>query len=223
MRGVFHYLCIVIGNGTDDVVQTETPETKRDMINESKLNEFFPTTMTFGKYEIGLTNFRRNAGHDDSLPYQANVYVNGKRVGEVFNDGWGGISTIVPLNDKGQETIAEVEKYLAENKEKYPMGEPIGSVQLYYDSLDFVCDILAENCDNRKDIKKYYTKRMVCYNPKTKVICTVPYNGIGDRTIPQLLAESPQFRKLWEEGKAKREKEGMVVLNDYEIPKKKIA
>ena len=56
---------------------------------------------------IGLASVRENAVHDDSLPYQGTIFIHHgdsvpntyqrtyKKVGMVWNDGWGGPSNIV--------------------------------------------------------------------------------------------------------------------------------
>lgn len=38
----------------------------------------------------GLKGYRKTSGHDDSQPFVAKITLNGKVVGEAYNDGWGG-------------------------------------------------------------------------------------------------------------------------------------
>lgn len=38
----------------------------------------------------GIKGFKEVHGHDDSLPFEARITLNGKVVGEASNDGWGG-------------------------------------------------------------------------------------------------------------------------------------
>ena len=61
------------------------------------------------KIWVGLGNVRENYGHDDSLPYQADIFIHDadncpagdtsfKRIATIWNDGWGGDSNIEPLS-----------------------------------------------------------------------------------------------------------------------------
>lgn len=186
-------------------------------IDTTNLNKFFPTSIKLGKYEIELRNYKRVMGHDDSLPYQASLYVNGKRVADAFNDGWGGISTIRPTKGN-EELVGQVSDYLVEHGKEFPCEDKYFNLELYYDTLDFVCDTLAEHLESRKEIEKWGKKKMVIFDPETKNIATLSYNGLGSMTIPQALETMPKFRELWESGKQKRLNEGKLILNDYELP-----
>lgn len=185
-------------------------------IQNDKLNELFPTAMTFGDYKVELRNYRRNMGHDDSLPYQATLYINGKKVAEVTNDGWGGISNIRTLSDSGTKLYNEFYKFIKGHGKEYPAGEPLHGIQLYYDTTDFICDALAFNADTQKDARRHYKKRMVCYVPERQSVVTINFNGMGGATIPTLLEIHPQFQTLWEKTKKKYEDMGYIILNDYE-------
>ena len=44
--------------------------------------------------EISVRSVNQVMGHDDSIPYNARLCVNGETVGNIWNDGWGGMSQI---------------------------------------------------------------------------------------------------------------------------------
>lgn len=62
----------------------------------------------FGKYVVEMRNFREIEGHDDSLPYKAELFVNGKKIAECHNDGWGGDTMITPIDINLFNQVAEV-------------------------------------------------------------------------------------------------------------------
>lgn len=101
---------------------------------------------------VCLANLRENKGHDDCLPYQADVYVMEKtvvlvgtdkmkwptlkftKVASVWNDGWGGDSNVEVLNpDLVQKVQDECLKH-----QMYYNGSPFGQ----YD-LEALCDEMA--------------------------------------------------------------------------------
>ena len=76
--------------------------------------------------QLVLMNVRKVFGHDDSLPFNAEVYVrrnNGilTHVANAWNDGWGGETNIDPISKDVQplliEAECEVEKYIV------PLGQ----------------------------------------------------------------------------------------------------
>lgn len=94
------------------------------------------------KYTVRLKDFRIIDGHDDSLPYRADVLVNGVTVGTVLNDGWGGMSDFQPL-DKCIDLCAEFNEYGA-NYALYPEGEGDPYQQFVADLTITIWDL----CDN---------------------------------------------------------------------------
>ena len=104
---------------------------------------------------VGLSEVRENIGHDDSLPYQAIVFIgekansaqreiNFKKIGIVCNSGWGGNSEIRAVDDgDGREkNISHFERIKTEcSKHKaYYMGEPFTEY-----SIGLLFDLMAEN------------------------------------------------------------------------------
>ena len=94
---------------------------------------------------VCLANLRENKGHDDSLPYQADIYVMDRKaspdkkirftkVGSIWNDGWGGDSNLETISaDYIQKLRDEVAKH-----QMYYKGKPFGE----YD-LETLCDEMA--------------------------------------------------------------------------------
>lgn len=102
------------------------------------------------KIWVGLGNTRENMGHDDSLPYQADIFIMNednnpyghhtfKRIASIWNDGWGGESN-VELIARTTQNLNDI-KTLREECSKHQMywnGEP----QFTY-TLEDVCDSMA--------------------------------------------------------------------------------
>jgi len=99
---------------------------------------------------LGLSDIRENYGHDDSLPYQADVFVMDsdnqpegshafKRIGSIWNDGWGGDSNFTPLAQTiyFKDIIQKVREECAKHQ-MYWDGKPFAEF-----TLEDVCDTLA--------------------------------------------------------------------------------
>ena len=94
---------------------------------------------------LGLANCRENKGHDDSLPYQADIFFlkkeNGKvtksQIGSIWNDGWGGESDL-EYNPNSSDIIKKVSELCGKHK-MYYRGKAIAE----YDIVS-VCDVMAE-------------------------------------------------------------------------------
>jgi len=100
---------------------------------------------------LGMSGIRENMGHDDSLPYQAEVFICDKennpdgsigfqKIAEIWNDGWGGESNL-SLIDQRTRTKDYLKKVteLCEAHNMYWNGSIFGS----YKVTD-LCDIMAE-------------------------------------------------------------------------------
>lgn len=100
---------------------------------------------------IGLSGVRENMGHDDSLPYQAEVFIYDRennpdgsmafqKLGEIWNDGWGGESnfTLTDTRNRFKDYLKKVTE-LCELHYMYWKGSIIGSYK-----LTDLCDIMAE-------------------------------------------------------------------------------
>lgn len=116
---------------------------------------------------IGLSSIRENMGHDDSLPYQAEVFIYDKennpegsmafqKIGQVWNDGWGGPScfTLTDFRERTKEYQKKVTE-LCETHQMYWEGKPFGSYNLT-DLLDIMAECyLGVSAKARKNILQY--------------------------------------------------------------------
>lgn len=71
------------------------------MKNYSEIQGYYPNnnTVKLGGHEITLKNCKEQIGHDDSLPYSARLFIDGKIVCSLYNDGWGGETFITQVVD----------------------------------------------------------------------------------------------------------------------------
>lgn len=116
---------------------------------------------------IGMSGIRENMGHDDSLPYQAEVFIFDKennpegsmafqKFGEVWNDGWGGEScfTLTDQRNRFQDYLKKVTE-LCEAHQMYWEGKPFASYKLT-DLLDIMAECyLGVDSKARKNILLY--------------------------------------------------------------------
>ena len=77
---------------------------------------------------IKLMNVKEVYGHDDSLPFNADVYVLNRewdlpcltKVAQAWNDGWGGPTNVHSHLPKYNDLVEKLDQYLKENyKEEY--------------------------------------------------------------------------------------------------------
>lgn len=87
-----------------------------------------------------LTSFTELVGHDDSLPYQAELRINGCPLGICFNDGWGGMTEITAKSPI-------LVKRLNDELEECKWGSMGMEMSL---TLDFIADILAQTASLKK-------------------------------------------------------------------------
>lgn len=95
------------------------------------------TTMTFKGKTFSLINFRETMGHDDSLPYEGTLCIDGKPFADCWNDGWGGLTNFSIIDKElYQEALDAVDGETEYVKEyNYTLH-----IDLYY-----VADSLAYN------------------------------------------------------------------------------
>lgn len=201
-------------NPPDDRIDDTTMATKKPtIIPLNLLDTLFPTSIKVGSHEVEIRSFKETAGHDDSMPYQAKIHVDGKECAVVYNDGWGGESNIQGTKTEAYKVLNELEQHIHSHKEEFFMGEYEGH-KLYHSNLASICDTLAMNCGYRKDALKYENKRMVLFNSNTQSISTVSFKGMGRQTISDLMSTSHQFRTLWYDTVEKYKAKGYTILND---------
>lgn len=154
----------------------------------------FPTiqpnfSLDFGGTLIELKRLKEISGHDDSIPFCADLYINYKKIASVMDDGWGGpltYSNITPNCDKLiDETKEKVKKYDWLIKgEAYPYDLDMAIQEIVYRRLSF-----------SKTIKKYENECIISYDPRT------------DKLLKNLLKGKPQ-----DINKLMMEKPNMVLL-----------
>ncbi len=98
-------------------------------------NELF-NVIECGKDRYTLKECRLIEGHDDTLPYTAKLCLNGKPVCSCFNDGWGGVTEIKPLDIRSKAILSsmclKVGQYkLSCNGTEFPLD------------VEFIADTLA--------------------------------------------------------------------------------
>ena len=92
---------------------------------------------------ISLKNVEQRYGHDDSLPFQGDLYLNNVMIATCWNDGWGGETNIDAVNGSAAGTINIIDDYLRTNYKmhfKYDGKDhdfPVG--------LDYVIDVMAND------------------------------------------------------------------------------
>lgn len=91
-----------------------------------------------GKYTVKLANVELTVGHDDSLPFKANLLINGKIVAYVYNDGWGGDACINRIAH--EDLLQGLRNFLAQKKEVFTLHGKEYTLPL---SVESVCDTLA--------------------------------------------------------------------------------
>ena len=100
---------------------------------------------------VGLANVRENYGHDDSLPYQADIFIMNednnpygqhtfKRIASIWNDGWGGESNVelIARTTQNLNDIKVMEEKAATHT-PYWNGQPMKNPY----SLSEICDEMA--------------------------------------------------------------------------------
>lgn len=75
-------------------------------------NDKLYTIIKFRGNAFTLKDFRVNMGHDDSLPFQAVLCINGNEMAECYNDGWGGPTNIRPVSADMRTTLYAIDTEL---------------------------------------------------------------------------------------------------------------
>ena len=99
---------------------------------------------------VELRNVVETYGHDDSIPFNADIYVflDGKKratyAGYAYNDGWGGMSTIHCDNEKVQPILKQLNKDLKENR--VVPYESRGRTTYLDADFEFLVNLMVEEC-----------------------------------------------------------------------------
>lgn len=114
-------------------------------------------------YELTLRNFKIVTGHDDSLPFNASLYINGQRVCKCFNDGWGGVADCTDFTDKGKALFDAVCAALFGMT--FPLTPYPGNTVYISKSIGDICDDLAcrmaDEIQTQRVVKKHQNKALV--------------------------------------------------------------
>ena len=112
---------------------------KNQALDFSNNLEYACDEIKCGDMTFTMKSFKLQHGHNDSLPYYAILYCNKKPICECVNDGWGGTTSITPLDKSFDIVKNDLDGY------SWAVGKY--TIKL---TLDFIADILAES----KAIKK---------------------------------------------------------------------
>lgn len=99
-----------------------------------------------------MMDYQEINGHDDSLPYNATLYLNGEPFCKCMNDGWGGDTFLTPIVNRNE--FEEVKFRLEDYKcvyncrgKKFVDDVTINSIADY---LAYTCDIYGVEYGCRK-------------------------------------------------------------------------
>lgn len=99
-----------------------------------------------------MMDYQEINGHDDSLPYNATLYLNGNPFCKCMNDGWGGVTLLTPIVNRDE--FEEVKSRLKDYKciynyrgKKFVDDVTINSIADY---LAYTCDIYGVEYGCRK-------------------------------------------------------------------------
>lgn len=114
-------------------------------------------SFTLGGYLFELKNIRMVDGHDDSLPFKAEAYLGGHKLGEVSNDGRGADAWLSLTTDDQElkETYNGFKELLYNTTWKvYTYND--GTVKDIKYSIGFLMDCMAFNAlvCNQKEYKE---------------------------------------------------------------------
>lgn len=108
---------------------------------------FAETELANHNMVVTFKNIKKIAGHDDSLPFMGSFYINGKRVGEAHNDGWGGECSYSFVG-KNSYTYGQLEE-IAKQYQWSWLGDKHN-----YDTFNSILDELACEVLSVADINK---------------------------------------------------------------------
>lgn len=121
------------------------------------------------KPKIELKNIKYAAfASEETNCYSASLYVDGKKLAEVSNDGKGGCDRVYPVNGKTRDDIRALEKVI---KETYPSKELHGMT--IEPDLEIVCGELLNRHLQKKDFKKQM-KTVTYVKPGEKGVYSLP-------------------------------------------------
>jgi hypothetical protein len=124
-----------------------------------------------GKYHLELKNFRLISGHDDSLPFEADMYCNGRFICHCWNDGWGADACVKPNIDE-LALFVEVQKEVNNTSGLFERQD-------WYYTIPIVCDLLGCEWSAYQEIQKAQRTQLVFKKPDGSTIA-YSFNRKGD-------------------------------------------
>ena len=157
----------------------------------------------FGQYVVEMRKFKETMGHDDSLPFNAELWVGNTHIANCYNDGWGGETVVAPVNcelfDKVAKEVCATKGALCKEEWSYTM--PI------------LADELSWQCEVAKTIEKSQRNGLV-FSKEDGNLTIVPFNSGKRKNIPiseMLLSQSGQ--ELIKKTIEKYEKMGLKLVS----------
>lgn len=120
-------------------------------------------SMQFGKTIVTLKKIKEQVGHDDSLPFAAELYINDVYVGITYNDGWGADAIVEGRTSKtlSKEKLDEILKKADEEISLY--DAKYKEYTLPYATINQVCDEIASFYFSMKPIVKRTQTNNIVY------------------------------------------------------------
>lgn len=157
----------------------------------------------FGKYTIELKKYTKVQGHDDSLPFQGELWVNKTHVANCWNTGWGEETTIEPLNNALFEDVAKI---VCETKLQYENMVMNYTMPILVEELAWECDLCLSIKENQK-----YNLVFILDNMRMKLISFKSKKQ--DKVEISELLLSEKGRKLIKDAIMKYENNGWKLAN----------
>ena len=134
--------------------------------------------MQINKIELKNISYYKQ-GSEETPCYNAVVYVDGKKMIDVSNDGHGGCDRQDGYGDYSWKDVEKVDSWIKAN---FPKGsfESGGETHYYdYDLESFCHDKLYEHLDQKK-LKRDMTRQFVCVNKAKKELYAYAKKGNTD-------------------------------------------
>ena len=107
-------------------------------VNSDAVLEEIVNEVVCGDYKFTIKDFMIIPGHDDSLPYYAVLYLNGKPFCRCLNDGWGGETNLEPIKGHTYDELKSINEEIKDYKWAFKN-------HIFDYSLNFIADILADS------------------------------------------------------------------------------
>lgn len=155
---------------------------------------------------IELKKFKLIAGHDDDIPFMADLYVDGVLTAHLFNDGWGGGTNFQVVNKAKYDEVTALAKL--QKDERFPDLEL--NLDCYLDKYINAEVARLEEKKNAAKIKRYFKDSIVI----KKASGEVTYYKYK-MTMAQMMSTSVGRSAIQNSvNKIKKESHGCQILND---------